>query len=118
MNQDPRSHLSDVRRDLEYDYLALSYQISHLLESRAREKAVLDEVAHWVEELVQARQRMMSGARSYNLPELKRLDELTDVVLSEAESFVRLGIQTCNFREKFRVLQSQLAEIGRQLGYW
>ena len=112
MDQDPHFQLGDVRRDLEYDYLALSYQMTHLLESRARERAALDEIGRWVEELVVTRKRVAAGT------DTKLLDELTETVLSEADSVVRLGIQTSAFRDQFRILQRQMAEIGRQLGYW
>lgn len=112
MDQDPRAHLGDVRRDLEYDYLALTYQISHLLESRTRERTALDEIDQWIGQLAHARKHVPPG------PEADRLDQLTESVLSEAESVVRLGIQTSTFRDQFRVLQGHLAEVGRQLGYW
>jgi len=117
MDEDPNFDLNSlqfgaVRRNLEYDYLALSYQMTHLLESRSREKATLVEIACWADSLSVAQRRGYRGA------EAQRLHELTEVVLAEAESMVRLGIQTSPFRESFRILQRQLADLGRQLGYW
>ncbi len=112
MIEDSNSRFDDVRRDLEYDYLALSYQMTHLLESRTRERAVLDEMSRLVGEL--------SDSSLHRLPvaEGKKLKELTRIILSEADSVVRLGMQTSAFRDQFRVLQQRMAKLGRHLGYW
>lgn len=112
MIEDPNSRFDDVRRDLEYDYLALSYQMTHLMESRTRERAVLDEISRWVGELGDSSLHRLPVAES------KKLIELTRIILSEADSVVRLGIQTSAFRDQFRVLQQRMAELGRHLGYW
>jgi len=112
MIEDSNSRFEDVRRDLEYDYLALSYQMTHLLESRTRERAVLDEISRWVGELGE------SSLHRFPVVEGKKLQELTRTILSEADSVVRLGMQTSAFRDHFHVLQLRMAELGRHLGYW
>ncbi len=112
MIEEPNSRFEDVRRDLEYDYLALSYQMTHLLESRTRERAVLNEISHWVGNL--------SKVPLHRLPvaDGKKLEDLTRTILSEADSVIRLGMQTSAFRDQFRGLQKRMAELGRHLGYW
>ena len=89
------------RRILETEYQTLSQEITSMIESRAFECRSMDEITHWCCDLSEKR----SG---------------TDLLrhLSECESLIRLHAQTSGFQDQYRRLQTRLAELGQQLGYW
>jgi hypothetical protein len=99
------------RKHLELDYLATSHQIARLLELRVRDRRALMEISRLIEDLSAAR------ADLGPVPALKKLDEVTLAVLKEVDSVVRHGMRTSSFRDQFRLLHSQLNEIGSRLGY-
>ncbi len=107
-----QSTSGDSKRNLEYDFLSLTYQISHLLECRAREREALNEMSRLIEALARAQRQPIPNE------ERRKLNQITEAVLAESESVVQLSLQTSSYRDQFRVLQSQLSEIGHLLGYW
>jgi hypothetical protein len=99
------------RRDLEYEYLALTYQIAHLMESRQRDCRSVQEMETLLAELVRLRSR-----NSYDSWQAD-LNRILEVVLTEAESVIRLAYHAAPYREQFRALQGKLSELGQALGY-
>lgn len=99
------------RRDLEYEYLALTYQIAHLVESRQRDCRSVQEMEVLLTELVRLRSRNSCG------PWQGELNQILEVVLTEAESVIRLAYHAAPYREQFRALQAKLSELGQALGY-
>ncbi len=101
MVEDRDSPQPHARRMLELEYQVFNQQITQLLESRAFERRSIDEINLWW--------RDCSAKRS-------RADLLRH--LSQCESLLRLHAQTSDFRDQYRCLQTRLAELGQQLGYW
>ncbi len=111
MSQDPNFLSPRERRDLEYDYLVLSYEVSSLVESHLRE-------ARAIEQLDQLfRQARECLANRPTVEEQSLLCEILDLAVKEAESHLRLGLSTSRFRDDFRRLNHLLANTGRRLGY-
>ncbi len=89
-------------RDLEYRYLAVSYQLTELLEERGRSRALETEV-QLLREAVQ------------DLP--ADLSAPIAQIVDEAGSLLRLRGETDDFRVRFRLLESERRDLGRLLGY-
>ncbi|MBZ2183777.1 MAG: hypothetical protein K7J46_03630 [Bryobacter sp.] len=111
MDRHVRPAEGNQRKHFELDYLATSHQIIRLLELRVRDRQALTEINRLIEDLSAARADL--GPE----PALKKLDEVTLAVLNEVDTVVRLGMKTSSFRDQFRLLHSQLNEIGARLGY-
>jgi DNA repair exonuclease SbcCD ATPase subunit len=88
------------RQRIEQDYQAVDAEIAELREERARGLAAIDEL-EW----------MMNEVRRRGGGEMEEL-------LGEVESFLRLALQTSDYRERYRALHGRLAELGKELGYW
>ena len=89
------------RRMLESEYQALNQEITQLLESRAFEQRAVEEISRWW------------GA----LAERRSPSDLSEH-LSQSESLLCLHTHTSEFRDHYRRLQTRMAELGHQLGYW
>jgi hypothetical protein len=89
------------RRMLEFEYQALNQEITQLLETRAFEQRAVEEINRWWADLAQ--RRSPSELREH---------------LSQSESLLCLHTQTSEFRDHYRRLQTRMAELGQQLGYW
>jgi len=100
-----------ARRDLEYDYLVLSYEVAALLELRLQESVALESLELI---LTQARE-CLSLAPTPEEREL--LAEILDLALRQAESQLRLGRCISRFPDEFRRLNQALAQKGASLGY-
>ncbi len=99
------------RRDLEYEYLALTYQIAHLVECRQQDCRFVQEMEALLAELVRLRSRNPNGSSR------AQLDHVLELVLTEAESVIRLAYHAAPYREQFRALHGRLSELGQALGY-
>jgi DNA repair exonuclease SbcCD ATPase subunit len=88
------------RQRIERDYQAVDAEIARLREKRERGLAAIDEL-----------QWMMNEVRRRGGGEMEEL-------LEEVESFLRLALQTSDYRDRYRALHGRLAELGKRLGYW
>lgn len=94
-------HRDRERRILEIEYQTLNQEITTLLESRAFERRSVEEINRlWLD--------LSSG----------RIEDDLLHHLAHCESLLSLHVQTSNFRNHYRRLQSRMAELGQRLGYW
>lgn len=111
MSHDSNSLSPRERRDLEYDYLVLSYEVAALVETHLREAKAIEQLDQL---FTQARQCL---ANRPTLEEQSLLIEILDLAVREAESHLRLGLSTSRFRDDFRRVNQLLLATGRRLGY-
>lgn len=125
MEPDAKLPLVAWRRDLEYEYLSASYQLTKLMETRLREQELLRALESLVEELKclpQFGPLVHSSSRSLEaspdkLRERRMLIDVAELVIAEVESLLRLGIATSQYRERFRFFHQDMERIGTLLGY-
>jgi hypothetical protein len=140
MEPDAKLPLVAWRRDLEYEYLSASYQLTKLMETRLREQELLRALESLVEELKSLPQLSLpqlslpqlslpqfgsSGHASGTAPEAspeklrerRMLIDVAELVISEVESLLRLGMATSQYRERFRFFHQDMERIGTLLGY-
>jgi hypothetical protein len=110
MDSHVRPAEGNQRRKLELDYLAVSHDISRLIEVRTHDRKVVQQISYLVDELSVARDGLDTTVN-------ERIDELTLAVVTQIEASVRVGMRTSQFRSQFHALQMQLAELGAELGY-
>jgi len=111
MPLEPSNKPSPERRDLEYDYLVLSYEVAGLLEVRLQESTALENLEFI---LAQARECLTQAPT----PEERELvAAILDLTLRQAGSQLRLGRFTSPFLDEFRRLNQLLAQKGANLGY-
>ncbi len=101
MFEDADSPFGAGKQILESEYLVLAQQMTQLLESRVIEREYIEAIHRWWTGLAP------SGSTS-------SLWQLT----SESESLLRLNTQTSDFRDRYRLLQRRMSELGQKLGYW
>jgi hypothetical protein len=134
MDPDAKLPLVAWRRDLEYEYLSASYQLTKLMETRLREQELLRALESLVIELKslpawpgveRASASGSAGARGEGehraspdkLRERRMLIDVAELVISEVESLLRLGIASSQYRERFRFFHQDKERIGKLLGY-
>ena len=125
MEPDSQLPLVAWRRDLEYEYLSASYQLTKLMETRLREQELLRALESLVEELKALPQFRSVGEASVTtleaspekIRERHMLIDVAELVISEVESLLRLGIATSQYRERFRFFHQDMERIGTLLGY-
>jgi len=99
------------QRNLEYDYLALSYQLSGLVEDRLRESKMVDqlqELALQIEEFLRS---------SPLAAERKTVALNLEQVIKESEACLCLYRSTSNYPDRLFQLHLELAGVGGLLGY-
>lgn len=116
MDRDAKLPLVAWRRDLEYEYLAASYQLTKLMELKLREREFLASLEALVVDLrALAQFSGMSGRE--NRPEDSMLAGVAELVISEVKSLLMMGIATSQYRERFLFFHQQMRRLGQLLGY-
>jgi uncharacterized protein YhaN len=99
------------QRNLEYNYLALSYQITALIEQRGEERKLIEalaEVANEVELYLAAEPGPIERAS---------VAQLLENAAGEAASFLGLSLAASAYTDQLLRLHLDLAGLGGLLGY-
>ncbi len=99
------------QRNLEYNYLAMSYQITALIEQRGEERKLIGALAEVVKEV-----ELYLAAES-GPSERASLAQLLEQAAGEATSFLRLSLAVSEYTDQLIRMQLELAGLGGLLGF-
>ena len=105
----PRQPVARLRRDLEYDYLAASYQLAELLEERLRQRQLWEEVG-----LLERHLSEFLAARPEARLQRVLLDQVAPV-LKELASLLPLQGVAAGSLVRCQELHQRLIELGQAL---
>lgn len=116
MDRDAKLPLVAWRRDLEYEYLSASYQLTKLMELKLRERELLASLETLIVDLRALSQFSGLPGRENRREDLM-LAQVAELVISEVKSLLKMGIATSQYRERFLFFHQQMQRLGQLLGY-
>lgn len=99
------------QRNLEYNYLALSYQITALVEQRGEERKLIAALAEVVKEVE------LYLAAEPGPVERASIAQVLEQAASEAVSLLRLSLAASAYADQLIRMQFDLAGLGGLLGF-